>query len=96
MECNSSCLQWEGQWWWLASRSSLEGGLNHSFPGEVSFALLQGSMSGILLSANKKDKGVLSFHPPEPLQGTEVFHIVPWVSGTERSGCVTPTSQVWL
>lgn len=68
------------------SKSFLESGPNHSFPGEVSFALLQGSVSGVLWSVNIP-KGVLSFYPPEPQRGIEAwavisfFHIDTWVPG---------------
>lgn len=102
MGCNSSCLcNGRGQWWCSVSRSSLESGLNHSFPGELSFALLQGSVSGVLWSVNIL-KVALSFNLPEPQQGIEAWavisflHIDTCIPDSGRNGCVTSTSQVWL
>lgn len=83
------------------SRSFLESGLNYSFPGEVSFALLQGSVSGVLWSVNIPE-GVLSFYLPESQRGIEAwavitfFHIDTWVPSMGSSGCDTHQPRVAL
>lgn len=101
MGCNSSCLcNGRGQWWCLVSRSSLESGLNHSFPGEVSFALLQGSVSGVLWSVNIP-RVALSFNLPEPSEELRPGlpshrHLGPWDGEEWLCDIHQPGVALWL